>query len=49
MKFAAWLACWPLLAVFGAFAFVTDSLIDVCEGLDHLLERLEEFSESGDA
>jgi hypothetical protein len=46
MKFAAWCACWPLLGIFGAFAFVTDSMIDVCELLDSTLVRLEDFIES---
>lgn len=46
MKFAAWCMCWPLLGIFGALAFVTDSMIDVCEALDGALEKLEDFIES---
>lgn len=45
MKFAAWCACWPLLAVFGMFAFVTDSMIDVCDGLEGALDWLQDFAD----
>jgi hypothetical protein len=46
MKFAAYMVCWPLLGVFAVMAFVTDSMIDVCEGLDCLLSKLEDYVEA---
>jgi hypothetical protein len=46
MKFAAWVMCWPLLGVFAVAAFVTDSMIDVCEALDCVLEKHEDYVEA---
>jgi hypothetical protein len=43
MKLIAWLSCWPLLMAFAVLAFVTDSLIDVCEAANEALERLEDY------
>lgn len=43
MKFAAWLACWPLLGFFGVLAIFTDSLIDLCEMTDRVLDKLENY------
>lgn len=43
MKFAAWLACWPLLVFFGVLAIFTDAMIDACEFIDRVLDRLETY------
>lgn len=46
MRFAAWVLCWPLLGLFGVAGFVADSMIDACEWLDRVLERLEDYVDS---
>lgn len=46
MKFAAWCACWPLLGVFAVMAFATDGMVSVCESLDCVLAKLEDYVES---
>jgi hypothetical protein len=46
MKFAAYMLCWPLLGVFAVMAFVTDGMIDACEAMDCVLEKLEDYVES---
>jgi hypothetical protein len=48
MRYAAHLACWPLIGLFGFVAIFTDSMIDICEALDKAIESLQEYAE-GDA
>lgn len=46
MRYAAHLACWPLIGLFGFMAIFTDSMIDICEALATTIETLEDYAES---
>ena len=46
MKFATWLACWPLLGVMWVAAAIGDSMGDVVYCLDDLTDRMLEYAEA---